>query len=480
MCLGCADTPDTVQLEVYSWWQVDSESEAFEAVRRIHRQEHGVDVENLARTNSTDARSVFAERMLAKNPPATFLANAGANLLGWTVFDTQRPDEFVDQRQSARWIEPLSELFDQTGLHGDDLRDGLREHLVAGGEPFAVPINIHRLNVIYYNRLKLEEFQGRTGKSFVDLETLCPEGEDYDPWSSELDLNIQIAIGTDKHKFTIALLTLENVLPAIARRNRATAEEAGTFYDSLLRGTQPGPRDETGGSEDVREAFRCVQYLSQWFIRDPREDGWAEAAERVSERFRERTREEPAAFTVMGDWANGVLAAELDDSVLIEPFPGTDELFVFTADTFPLPIGTLHRPEVMALLETIASPDAQVAFSEKKGSIPAHREARPDSLEQWQQRAIQAYDTRTERERLLANSGYFPSYYPEVALQDALLLMTAWNVVRRPVDDADRELLRGERLRTLEDALRIFTEAEPILAHWQSRLADGPSVPIEP
>jgi hypothetical protein len=29
-CLGCSDNPDTVTLEVYSWWQEDSERQAFE------------------------------------------------------------------------------------------------------------------------------------------------------------------------------------------------------------------------------------------------------------------------------------------------------------------------------------------------------------------------------------------------------------------------------------------------------------------
>jgi ABC-type glycerol-3-phosphate transport system substrate-binding protein len=227
---------------------------------------------------------------------------------------------------------------------------------------------------------------------------------------------------------------------------------------------------------DVRAAFECVQYLSQFFKRDednftfPEDDGWAEAVYHV--------KEGRSAATVMGDWANGVLADDLDDSVKSVPFPGTEQLFVYTSDTFPLPIGTEHPREAEALLDTIASPDAQIAFSEKKGSIPA-LSGIDGSLERWQIEAGIAYD---EGPRLLANSGYFQSYYPQGDLQTALVAMTDWDAVGPPPpNDPDERARRLAARRQLVDAaLRVFTDAEPLLALWQARLGRGAANPIDP
>jgi ABC-type glycerol-3-phosphate transport system substrate-binding protein len=489
---GCAESPATVTLEVYTWWQQPSEAEAFEAVRQLHRSKHeNVELKNIGDSDSGDTRALMARGLLAGDPPQSFLANVGADLLGWAVADTQiNPERNVleDDVDPVCWIHDVSDILgDRTDL-GENLLPGLRDHLVAKAGPnststrfYGVPINVHRLNVIYYHRDALGEFEdGRNdGKKLLDIDTLCPVG-DYDPWHPEYDLGLDIVIGAGKQAFTIVLLTFENVLPAIARRNGRTAGEVETFYNELFRGDEPLPRDlVTGASTDVREALKCVQYLSQWFrsvrIDDPQDPddeedwafpsdtGWAKA---VTEVTRGQGTTGTAAFTVMGDWANGLLANLESEAVESEPFPGTEELFVYTSDTFALPVGTAHVRETENLLETIASRDAQLAFSAKKGSIPA-RDVDPELLDLGQRETAAAFK---ESRRLLANSGWFPPYYPQDDLQAALIAMTDWDVVRPDADPAERE-------RRLDAALRVFTDLEPILKHWQDRLDEGAVCP---
>jgi hypothetical protein len=165
-----------------------------------------------------------------------------------------------------------------------------------------------------------------------------------------------------------------------------------------------------------------------------------------------------ATFTVMGDWANGQLAtALLNETVKAIPFPGTDKTFVFTSDTFPLPIGTEFEPEVVSLLETIASPAAQRIFSSIKGSIPARRGVVGlgdlDEL---------ATATRRDFEdeavtRVLATSGRFPPYYRQTELGSALRELTKEGAVPSSIDAA----------------LVEFDSQEPLFRRFQDRLGRG-------
>jgi ABC-type glycerol-3-phosphate transport system substrate-binding protein len=157
-----------------------------------------------------------------------------------------------------------------------------------------------------------------------------------------------------------------------------------------------------------------------------------------------------ADFTVMGDWANGVLRTALErDEVRAVPFPGTEALFVFTSDAFPLPVGAPHAQQTRELLLTIASQQAQERFSSEKGSIPA----RIAGDGPYAGRA-QAF---AEATKLLATSGLFPPYYPISQLEEALTQMI-------------REGSGEDGVRT---ALAVFRDAEPLFARWQNRLATG-------
>jgi glucose/mannose transport system substrate-binding protein len=202
----------------------------------------------------------------------------------------------------------------------------------------------------------------------------------------------------------------------------------------------------------VRHALRCVQYLSRSFL-DDRDKGWAEALAQVQEGS--------AAFSVMGDWANGELKTALDNGdVDAVPFPGSDKTFVFTSDTFPLPISAPYPVQSMALLDTIASRDAQLAFSREKGSIPARKDVNVAELGARAvstQTAFAASDVR----KVLATSGLFPPYYPDDELSTRLSAMT------QPGATVDR----------VEEVIQLLRDGVPLLGRWQSRLDRGPGAP---
>jgi ABC-type glycerol-3-phosphate transport system substrate-binding protein len=158
----------------------------------------------------------------------------------------------------------------------------------------------------------------------------------------------------------------------------------------------------------------------------------------------------------MGDWANGLLGAELrSGKVLTQPFPASDGIFVFTSDTFPLPVGVEQRDEVLAFLGTIAGSVAQREFSSVKGSIPARNDVRMGPELESASAARRADFFASEQ--VLATSGYFPPFYPQGALEQKLE-----DMVRPGAGEAEVNAVIAE-----------IADAQPLFASWQARLNGG-------
>lgn len=430
---GCGGQ-DKVELEVFSWWDRTSEAEAFDRVRLLHQQRHpNVIVTNRADPNAGDQRERMASRVLSNAPPATFTANIGADLLKWATIDQADGERF-------RYVKDVSALLDRTGLLAA-LPGELIEALSLRGSRalFGVPINIHRLNVLYFNQ---ELMRGllKERPDLLTAEVLCPPSGRPD-----LPTDLKIAIGTDD--FALVLLAFENVLLSF------TGPE---FYDALFRGEAPESVTVPGESylTDVRRALSCVHYLSKYFYRGSK--SWSVQLDSVARGS--------AHFTVMGDWANGQLVSDLvgdDPTVKAVPYPGTEKVFVYTSDTFPLPIGVDFEPEVVSLLETIASPDAQRVFSSKKGSIPARRGVFGlGELDELATATRNAFEDETVI-KVLATSGRFPPYYRQTELGDRL-------------EDLTEEFADTS---TIDAALVEFDSQVTLFRKYQARLGMEPGRP---
>src|SRR4051812_15391342 len=214
--LACTTpTRDNVRLEAYSWWTGPSEQRAFDRVLGIYNAKHR-DSEAVNQVtndiNADEVRATLTARLLAGAPPSTFQANAGADLLRWTAMDTTE-----SALPSSSRIAPITDLFLRAGLEGG-LPSDLDRAVRAGPEllPYAVPLNIHRLNLIYYNTRALESYKNaHEGQSFLNSALLCPPDVAKRLEDPNAKLELRIAMST-KDSFALTLLTLENLLPAVA------------------------------------------------------------------------------------------------------------------------------------------------------------------------------------------------------------------------------------------------------------------------
>jgi hypothetical protein len=439
---------------VYNWWQSLSETTARDALLGMDR-EPSVRISAVSNTSRQDELALpLAKRIFTGVPPAAFQANIGAHLLQWAAIDPELPEGSSATVRAAlkqSRIADLGHVLEGTGLLAElpvELTDALcfRKPDVpcdSRHELFGIPLNVHRANMLYFREDRLPAFS-----ELDSIDELCPR-EPFPAGSDPLD-GLHIAIDMSAGGFSLETLTFENVLPAVT---------SAAFYDAFFRGLEPDTPEGDDWTVGVRRALLCVQRLASHAHAS--DDRWDSQVLDVHEG--------EADFTVMGDWASGELQRNRSfeqAKVRAIPFPGTEKLFVFTADTFAAPLGARHPDSVTAFLATVASTEAQEVFSRFKGSIPA-RVGRPiqrtgfatyDALRAEARRAFTDPETR----KVLALSGFTPPYFPSRALRTALAQM-----VRTPGDDA------------VTPVLDLLKTVQPVLREWQARLLETPNGPIE-
>ncbi len=201
---------------------------------------------------------------------------------------------------------------------------------------------------------------------------------------------VPIALG-NKGKWTLPELVFEDILPGIA---------GAKYYQDFWRGK--GKSSDPQVADTLKEAL----LLSGYFNDKTDELDWQDALDLMYLGI--------AAMGAMGDWAKGYFesknwTADVDFGVI--QFPGEYPVFVYTSDSFPLPINDAPSHDLAAqLLQTFASVESQVEFNKFKGSIPARQDIDlgqyPDSFDAMHLRTYQAFQSA---DRALAMSGLLPS-----------------------------------------------------------------------
>jgi glucose/mannose transport system substrate-binding protein len=341
-CEGSAPARETV--EIIDWWVNAGEAPALGALTEMFEtQNPNQRILNTALDTSTDARKRINERMVARQPPETFQANGGWDLLAWVVTNE------VDDKGTK--MVPLDGWVDWATAFPDPVLETVR----FGDSIYGVPLGIHRVNTLFFNR-----------DVFTKLDLPAPSTEKLatldDLFALAATLRARgvatpIALGM-RDPWPLSLLLFENILVARA---------GGAGYRRFFAGT-----DGVLSSPTMATALADLNTLLGYTNADASRTTWDQAIDLVLRG--------DAAMTIMGDWAKGyVLDLARKDAVPINvgqiPTPGTDGTFVFTTDTFGLPIGARNPKGARALLALFASVEGQDAFSLIKGSIPARQDA---------------------------------------------------------------------------------------------------------
>ena len=321
-------------LEIFSWWTGGGEEEGLLALfAKFNQYYPNINIINAAVAGGagTNAKAVLKTRMLGGNPPDSFQVHAGM--------------ELTDTYVIPGLMEPLTNYLKEWGVYNKFPKD-VMDIVSYQGEVYSIPVNVHRGNVVFYNKKIFRELgitkEPTTWSEFFAAMKKAQEAG-----------YIPLALG-DKNKWTLTHL-FENIMLSMF---------GPEGYKGLFTGKT------SFDSPELEMSLVLLERMIPYFNRDHSALTWQDAGRLVFE--------EKALFNVMGDWEEGyfkTLGWKPGVDFGWFALPGTDNAFMFISDTFGLPKGAPHRENALKWLKFISTKEAQDIFNPIKGSIPARIDA---------------------------------------------------------------------------------------------------------
>jgi glucose/mannose transport system substrate-binding protein len=439
--VGCnppePNNDDEVKLKFYTWWSVGGEKDALDALAAKNRERHpNVSLITYTLENAEKTFSELSALLTYGKQPDLFQANGGGRLFSHVVGmrvtprvnslgSTGEPPGNSDSR--------LKRLDDLYARSKTSIWKMLESAISINGVPYGVPLNVHRTNNLYYSIPKLKLFHR---VSRVDDLKLPSNVDSFVGLAKDVKTfnggKPSVGIGI-RDTWTLEALVFENLMPSVAMMEKSWGAEGESlderqrlrFFEDFWLGSRD-PQSHLDHAivdytlERAQELFRYVQTYGepgddsppgQW--QDPFNDLFDEAS--------------GVSFVVMGDWATGYLERlgkqrHIDYGVM--PFPGTEKLFIYATDTIPVTERAEHAAEAKDFLETALTAEAQIAFSLRKGSVPAIElsDDQVGQLEPHQKLAVRALRDPTVQ-KSMAMSGLVTPDLPPDLLRNSLLKM---------------------------------------------------------
>ncbi len=331
------------KLEIFSWWTAGGEAEGLQALFDIfHKKYPAVEIINatVAGGAGAQAKAVLKTRMLGGDPPDTFQVHAGHELIDtWVKTGFMEPVTFLYKEEE--WLKVMPK--------------GILDIVSYRGEYWSVPVNIHRANVLWYNKKIFEENKLTPPRTFDEFfkvaDTLKAKGI------------IPLAFGTKDgweaaHVFETVLI------------GKLGAEGYKGLWTGKTKWSDP----------KVTDALETFKKMLTYVNPDHSARTWDEACALIVE--------EKAAMNIMGDWAVGYFyAKEFKDFGWVLA-PGNARIFDALSDSFGLPKRVKNRSNVIAFLKVLGSKEGQEVFNIKKGSIPARTDVDKTKFPEYQKSAM--------------------------------------------------------------------------------------------
>lgn len=227
------------------------------------------------------------------------------------------------------------------------------------GHYYSVPINIHRTNVIWYNKALLD-------KNNINPNSLNTWNTFFDACDKLKESGVQYPIQmgatwTAQHAF-------DQIIASIGI----------DFYEDWVNGN-------VTSSDDPRllEALKIFKKYLIYVNPDHTDISWDQATARIIS--------EEGAFNIMGDWANGEFKAagqKYNKDYGTFAVPETEDKFGIVIDAFQRPKYIKHSINSEKWLKFVASKEGQDTFNPLKGSISSRVDTDINKYDSYQQSAI--------------------------------------------------------------------------------------------
>lgn len=349
--VACGDDDDdgdggelSGDLEIFSWWTTGGEAAGLQALFNLYPAQCSPNVKIINATVAGgagfNARQVLTTRMLGGDPPGSFQVHMG--------------HELTDTWVTTGYMQSLKDLYEEQDW-SEVFPEGVLDIVSYEGEPYSVPVNIHRANVLWYNKAVFSQNGLTPPATFDEFFTVAEalKAKGITP----------LALGDNGIWASVHLM--ETVL-------------LGTLGADGYNGLWTGETDWKGAK--VTEALENFKKMLTYVNSDHTSLSWDQANDLVISG--------KAGMTVMGDWVDADnTAKKFADSGWV-PAPGTAGMFDALSDTFGLPKNAPNPDAVECWLKVVGSKEGQEAFNTLKGSICARNDCDASKFDAYLQSAM--------------------------------------------------------------------------------------------
>jgi glucose/mannose transport system substrate-binding protein len=333
-------------LSFYDWWTSPGESSAIKALIALFTKQY-------------PNTAVI---------PTSVVGGAGYSLMGIVkplVTAGQAPDAFQMHAAyegmpyyKAGLLDPIDDIWASENLAAV-IPKVVQDMNKFDGHYYSVPVDIHRANLIWYNKTLLD-------KHNIKVEDLSTWDSFFAACDKLKDAGIQYPIRLGES------WTAAQVFEQIV------AGQGIDFYQDWINGKVTSPDDPR-----LIQAFTTLKKYVSYVNPDNSSMSWNDAIGPVIKG--------DSAFELMGDWANQefVLAGKaygVDYGAF--PSPGTQGVYGLVIDTFQRPKNISHPTNADRWLKLASSRDGEDTFNPLKGSISARTDADISKYGPYQQSAI--------------------------------------------------------------------------------------------
>jgi len=365
-------TGETDDLEIVHWWTAGSEEEAFTALVDGFEEEHpdySVDDNPAPGGAGAAIDAEIQTRVLDEDPPGTFQI--------W-------PGEALRDYLDADALEPVGDLWEDE----DAYVDGVLDAAAPDGDLVIAPINIHRLNNIFYNVDVVEEI-----------------GVDPDEADSPEALLEMFEAADDAGYVGLAQQTQEPWGILQFWEMVFIGQHGVDAYEQFLEG------DAESLESEIESSLDLVEQTSEYYNEDASSVAWDEANNDVITG--------DAAFHHNGDWAAGEYEGaddfEYGEDWEYAVFPGTEDVYTMVIDGFVYPANNPTPEATEAFVSYCTTTDAQERFNPHKGSIPPRTDASMDEFPEFLQNQMDDFEASGQQTVSISHgSGLNPAQADEV------------------------------------------------------------------
>lgn len=381
-----------LKAEVIHWWTSGGESAAVRVFADQFTKAGGTWIDN-AVAGGANARTAAINRTVGGNPPTAMQFNTGKQF-----------DDLVENNLLAD-VEAVA----AEGKWKSVIPEAILNATTRRGKMYAVPVNIHGQNWVWYNKAVLEKIGGTEPKSWDEALVLLEKAKA----AGFIPLAFSGQKVWERGLFNAVLLDKGG--PAVwneffAKRSQAAAQ-----------------------SPQFRAAAETYAKLRAYV--DPGAPGrnWQDATTFVIQG--------KALMQVMGDWAKGEFIAAnqtagKDYGCTLFGSRGGGYVMGGDVFTFPKPKDATQAKAQATLAKIMMEPETQILFAQKKGSIPVRLDVDGSSLDQCAQRAMKVIGDRSQQ---VAAVEMLSSPAMTGALED--VYSQFWNTPTQTVDQFIEKIL---------------------------------------